>query len=183
MIKFRQKEFNSSIGTQISYGIEQIKETLRKKKMGALRKIVDSDPSKVDPKKKRAANIELHKETKKGARGQYRIKRDAIKTREAIKDTVTNPKKLAAHAGKITDKTIQFAIKHPQHVVSNVNRVVMPVAAAAISPAAVALTTVLPVSTAIDLVPLPKNVNERLRATNKRYRNTNISKKLRGRPR
>lgn len=182
MIKFRQKEFNSSIGTKISYGIEQIREELKKKKLGALKKIVDSDPSKVEPKKRRAANIELHKETKKGTRGKYKIKRDAIRTREAIKNTVTNPKKLATYAGKVTDKTIQFAIKHPQHVVSNVNRVVMPIAATAISPAAVALTTVLPVSTAIDLVPIPKHVNEKLRVTNRRYRNTNISKKLRGRP-
>lgn len=180
MIVFRQKEY-SGIGTQLSYGVENIKEAFRKRKLKSLKKTVESDPSKVDPRKIRAANIEIQKEARKGDRGKYRIKRDAIKTREAVKETITNPKKLARVAGKATDKTIQFAIKHPQHVVSNVNRIVMPIASAAISPAALAITTALPISPAIDLIPIPKKVNDKLRVVNRKYRNTNISKRLGGR--
>ena len=176
MIKFRQKEY-SSLGTKLSYGIENAKEAIRDKKVKRLEKI-STNKSDV---KGRAANIELIREKKKSPRTKYQIKKDSIITRENIKSTVKDPKLLAKKTGKAVDSAIQVAIKRPQIALGAASQVIVPAAGSLISPAVGAVSAALPVGTAINIAPLPNKVNKRLNSLARKYRGTGFSKKLGGR--
>ena len=177
MIKFRQKEY-SSLGTKLSYGIENAKEAIREKKVKRLEKI---STNKSDDVRGRAANIELIREKKKSPRTKYQIKKDSIITRENIKSTVKDPKLLAKKTGKAVDNAIQVAIKRPQIALGAASQVIVPAAGSLISPAVGAVSAALPVGTAINIAPLPNKVNKKLNSLARKYRGTEFSKKLGGR--
>ena len=178
MIQFRQKEY-SSLGTKLSYGIENAKESLRNKKIKNLKKI--SQSGKQTKVRKRAANIELIRENKVAPRTNYQPKRDAITTGENLKAAIKNPKILAQKTGKAVDKMIQVAIKRPQVAVGTASSVVVPAAGYMISPAVGAISATIPVGTAISLAPMPSKINKKMNVLARKYRATGFSKRLGGR--
>ena len=178
MITFRQKEY-STFPTKLSYGFENIKERLIEQKRKRLEKIT-SPEFKSDEVTKRAARVELRKDKYSQPRSKMNIKRDSIRLRNEVESTLKNPKQLVRKAGKGADSLIQFSIKHPKPIIGALGGVALPVGVAMVNPVAGAVTATMPIGTAINLAPMSKKTNKKLKMVARKYNSSQFSKRLRG---
>ena len=180
MIVFRQKEYSSWL-TKLSYELEKLKKYNLDNKIGELKRkselISDINPNENNKIKRRIRLIKAQHPKQ----SEIQIKKDAIKTREEIKDYSKNPKRVLKEVSKVVDNKIYRAIRKPKDTVVKVAKKIPDPTIRFVTTLSDDLYDVVSAAAKTKKINGKSMTRQILNNTAQKYRGTNFSKRLGGR--